>query len=320
MKQVLARLLCPALLCGLLVTGGAAATLQSGQAVYQLSLDPLGTEPFSYSETETYSATLVPVSTRVYSDSGASLLVEIFTYQEDTGYWALDSLLSGQEQLEVRDGFYLYHIATLAHSGQGNDTLDRGIWLKAPDRDSYQPVSATGEPVDEWALNLVNEAIASSLMPDALKGTDLREPITRAQFAALAVRLYEAASGQTISPPESSPFTDTSDPEVLKAYSMGFVAGVSETAFASQQLLTREQACVMLASVYRALGGGTSSSGSLSFSDLSAISSWARDSVSSMAQAGIVSGYGDGRFGPQDSAQRQACLLMALRIYQGNPE
>ena len=61
MKKALARLLASALLCGLLTTGAAAATLQSGQAVYQLSLDPLGTEPFSYSDTETYSATLVPI-------------------------------------------------------------------------------------------------------------------------------------------------------------------------------------------------------------------------------------------------------------------
>ena len=57
MKKAIVRLLSASLLCALLTTGAAATTLQSGQAAYQLSLDPLGTEPFSYSDTETYSAT-----------------------------------------------------------------------------------------------------------------------------------------------------------------------------------------------------------------------------------------------------------------------
>ena len=101
MKKVLTRILSGVLLCALLTTGAAAATLQSGQAAYQLSLDPLGTEPFSYSDTETYSATLVPIGTRVSSETGALLLVEIFTYSESSGHWALNSLLSGQSDLVV---------------------------------------------------------------------------------------------------------------------------------------------------------------------------------------------------------------------------
>ena len=220
MKQAIVRLLSAALTCGFLTTGAGAATLQSGQASYQLTLDPLGTEPFSYSDTEVYSATLVPVGTRVESDSGALLLVEVFTYSQDSGHWVLDSLLSGQSELVVRDDACLYHVSTLPGDGQGDAPLDRGIWLKAPGQDSCQPVSATGELVDEWALNLVNQAIADGLMPSVLQGRDLRSPITRAQFAALTVRLYEAASGQAIPAPEegSSPFTDTDDPEILKAY------------------------------------------------------------------------------------------------------
>lgn len=317
MKHAISRLLSAALLCGLLTTGAGAATIQSGQAAYHLTLDPLGTEPFSYSHTEVYSATLVPVGTRVESDSGARLLVEVFTYSQDAGHWVLNSLLSGQSELVVRDNVSLYHVATLPGDGQGDNPLDRGIWLKAPGHGSAQPVSATGEAVDEWALNLVNQAIADGLIPTALQGQDLREPITRSQFAALTVRLYETASGQTVPAPETgtNPFEDTSDLEILKAYSMGFTAGISDTAFGPQEHLTREQAAVMLSSVCRALGQ-TMPAGTASFTDGEAISPWARDSVSAMSQAGIVTGYGDGTFGPQDTAQSQACLIMALRIFQ----
>ena len=313
MKRIFAGFLVSALLCSLLPATAAAATLQSGQASYQLSLDPLGTEPFSYSDTEVYSATLVPVGTQIQSDSGALLLVEIFTHSQETGHWVLDTLLSGQDQLTIRDGTLLYHVSTLSPD---NTALDRGIWLKAPDQNSCRPISATGEPVDEWALNLVNEAIANNLMPDHLKGQDLREPITRIQFVSLAVRLYETVQGQAIPIPEECPFLDTSDPAVQKAYSMGFTAGVSENTFAPDQLLTREQAAVTLAAVWNALGGAPASAGFSPFADWEQISPWAQDSVALLTQAGIVSGYEDGRFGPQDSAQRQACLLMALRIFQ----
>ena len=123
-------------------------------------------------------------------------------------------------------------------------------------------------------------------MPDHLKGQDLREPITRLQFAALTVRLYETASGQSIAAPRENPFTDTSDPEALKAYSMGFTAGTSASTFGPGELLTREQAAVMLAAVYRALGGSVPD-GTPSFSDGGEISSWAQSSVAFMAQSGI---------------------------------
>mgnify|MGYP003048688383 CR=1 FL=1 len=199
MKKLFSLLLSAALLSGLLVTGASAATLQSNQAVYQLSQDPLGTEPFSYSATETHSATLVPVGTAIQSGGDGLLLVEVFLYHEAEKHWNLDSMLSGQSQLTIRDGDHIYHISTMdPSSSEPNAVLDRGIWVKGQSTGEVQPVTVTGEPVDDWAANLVNEAIAKDLFPAHLKGQDLREPITRTQFAALSVRLYEAMSGQTI--------------------------------------------------------------------------------------------------------------------------
>lgn len=62
------------------------------------------------------------------------------------------------------------------------------------------PVSAasvfTGETVDEWAVERVESAIRLELMPECLEGQDLRAEMTRAEFAALTVKLYEAMSGK----------------------------------------------------------------------------------------------------------------------------
>ena len=105
------------------------------------------------------------------------------------------------------------------------------------------PVSAasvfTGETVDEWAVERVESAIRLELMPECLEGQDLRAEMTRAEFAALTVKLYEAMSGKLAEVPKQNPFRDTQDPEVLKAYGLGFVTGLTEDTFGGEEPVTR---------------------------------------------------------------------------------
>ena len=120
MKKLFSLLLSAALLSGLLVTGAAAATLQSNQAVYQLSQDPLGTEPFSYSATETHSATLVPVGTAIQSEGDGLLLVEVFFWQ-----WA-----DGLRGLVIGTVSYIApELVTKGHADARSDVYSLGIVL-----------------------------------------------------------------------------------------------------------------------------------------------------------------------------------------------
>ena len=51
----------------------------------------------------------------------------------------------------------------------------------------------------EWANEELEKADAMGLIPDCLEGEDLTQPITRAEFAAVAVKVYEAlANGEAI--------------------------------------------------------------------------------------------------------------------------
>lgn len=113
-------------------------------------------------------------------------------------------------------------------------------------------VEVDAELVDPWASELVNRAVEKKLMPECLEGVSLKENITRAEFAAVCVRLYEAMSNETAKLPANNPFQDTDDPDVLKAYELGVVSGLAPDFFGGDELLTREQAAVMLASVYKA--------------------------------------------------------------------
>ena len=197
----------------------------------------------------------------------------------------------------------------------------------------------------DWALPELAEADALGLIPDALREADLTKPITRAEFAAVSVKVFEALTFTKATPVAVNPFTDTADPEVLKALGLGVTNGMSATTFEPDRLLNREQAATMLTRVFKKvnLSGWTlETDGSFNeqfkafftmpelFGDDANISAWAKDSVYFMAANGIIKGMGSDEngkptFAPKDvtesqkavgyaNATRQQALLIAVRM------
>ena len=177
----------------------------------------------------------------------------------------------------------------------------------------------------DWAVPELEKAQNLGLIPDSLDGKDFAQPINRAEFAAVSVKLYENLSGKTAAVPAQNPFTDTSDPDVLKAYNVGLTAGTSATTFEPNELLSREQAATMLTRVYKAatLSGwtlGTDPSYPIrytkpsAFADDRGISEWAKDSVYFMASKDVITGTGDNNFSPSLDAPREQAIIIAVRV------
>lgn len=57
----------------------------------------------------------------------------------------------------------------------------------------------------DWAKAELDTAAGLGLIPACLEGKDLTKPITRAEFAAVSVKAYEALSG-TAAIPANNPF------------------------------------------------------------------------------------------------------------------
>ncbi len=191
-----------------------------------------------------------------------------------------------------------------------------------------------------WAQEELALADSYGLIPDALLSSDLTKPITRAEFAAVSVRVYEALTGTHVEFDGTNPFADCADPEVLKAYFIGSVTGTSSTTFEPDALLNREQAATMLTRVFKKVtfDGWTVKQDSAftdafralftmpePFADDDKISSWARDSVYFMNANGIIKGVGGGMFAPQNTtdaevavgyanATREQALIIAARM------
>ena len=206
----------------------------------------------------------------------------------------------------------------------------------------YSNVLTLNEKIDfeasEWAQEELARADELGLIPDCLEGADLTRPITRAEFAAVSVKVYEALSGTPALPAVTDPFTDTTDIEVLKAYNAGITNGTGDgTTFSPNALLNREQAATMLARVFKKVtmpGWSLATDGQYplsytkpaAFKDDGDISGWAKDFVYFMAANGIIQGN-EGKFMPKAvtpeqeaagyaQATREQALLIAVRMVE----
>lgn len=176
-------------------------------------------------------------------------------------------------------------------------------------------VNAPDFEASDWAQTYIQQADELGLIPEVLEGADMTKPITRLEFAAVAVKTYEAIAGTAAIPAITNPFTDTDYIEVLKAYNLGVTSGTSATTFSPDTLLNREQMAVMLTRVFQrsTIPGWPENNPPLEytkpapFADDADISEWAKDCVYFMAANGIVSGVGGNKFAPRAvTTQQQA--------------
>ncbi len=195
-------------------------------------------------------------------------------------------------------------------------------------------VTAEAEPpawsqASSWAVGELTKADNAGLIPDILKGADLTKPITREEFCELALLLYEKGTGNSPAPASPNPFTDTKNPQVLKAFALGITTGTSATTFSPQVLINREQCAAMLFRAIKAIhpDGDYSVAGIPDFPDQKHISSYAVEAAKYMSKLGIVKGDAKGYFMHKATtdeqtaagygmAAREAAILMSVRTYE----
>lgn len=181
--------------------------------------------------------------------------------------------------------------------------------------DSGTSTTSFGSPVSDWAKPEVEQAYEAGLVPDVLIGEDLTKKVDRAEFAAIAVKLYESLSGKSASKADN-PFDDIAGNkcknEILKAYNLNITVGTSQNKFSPNINITREQVATMLTRAYKKsefpewniVNDGMyplNFMGVQKFSDDNEISDYAKESVYFMTRWGIIKGVGDNKFAPKNS-------------------
>ena len=131
--------------------------------------------------------------------------------------------------------------------------------------------------------------------------------ITRAEFATMINRAfgYDSVSA---TPFRDVPVTSWYADDVGIAYNTGYIQGTSASTFSPNSSITREEAAVILARVLMLpaeVGENTL------FTDSRTMANWSKGYIAAITRQGIVQGYPDGRFGPQDKLTRgQAAIIL----------
>lgn len=203
---------------------------------------------------------------------------------------------------------------------------------------SPAPAPPTEGKVSDWAKPEIEKAKEQNLIPDSLIKEDLTKPINRVEFAAVCVKVFENLTSSNAIPAAANPFSDTSDPEVLKALNVGITNGTSDTTFSPGNKLSREEAATMLTRVFKrcTIPGWTLLTDSdfplnytqpARFADDASISEWAKDSVYFMVSNNIIQGVGSNLFAPKNTtteqeargyanATREQALAIAVRMVE----
>ena len=193
------------------------------------------------------------------------------------------------------------------------------------------PFTVSGAPVDEiaagteglspWAAGEVNLAVDEKLVTDKLL-SQFPKNITREEFCELAVLLYEKLTGLKADV-GANPFTDTKNPEVLKAFKLGIVNGTNpeKTLFSPNLEITREQISAMLLRTLQAAMPNLQPTGEFkaNFLDANRISPWALSAVKFMNANDIIKGSttsdGSAYFLPQGNTTREMAIMLVLRSF-----
>lgn len=169
----------------------------------------------------------------------------------------------------------------------------------------------------------LDKAESLRITTDALIWNDLTTPITREEFAELAVKYYEMVTGKKAEPHPTKRFTDCNNPEVLKAVNLNITHGVGDsTKFEPESFLLRQQMAAMITRTIQACYEGLTLDveGVPDFNDQKLIASYATDSTKFMAKYKITVGDGNGNFSPNNYCTREQAIVFLVRAYQNKDQ
>lgn len=135
--------------------------------------------------------------------------------------------------------------------------------------------------------------------------------VTRAEFAKMVVGLFGYKATSDAVNFEDCKAEDWFTPYVAAGVEAGVIKGVSDTEFAPNATITREDACTILG---RALNK-VAQSNELKFTDADKVAEYAAPYVALLSELGYVNGYVDGSFAPTNNITRAEAAKIIAGIY-----
>ncbi len=167
-----------------------------------------------------------------------------------------------------------------------------------------------------WAEAAVRELVSAGILSGMGDGTFQPEAsVTRAQFAkmivlALGLEIDEAA---VLNLTDADQIPAWARPYVAAAMKAGLITGYEDGSFRADQQITRLQIAVIMGRAL-ALKGVVPTGEAKQFTDRDAIPAWATAQFDAATQAGLITGFEDGSFRPDQNATRAQAAVLTLRL------
>ena len=196
------------------------------------------------------------------------------------------------------------------------DLLGAGSWSLGQESAGtwdYYPLWLNGLPYGDvqghWATHYIIQAAQEGWMTGASPTSFAPErPLTRAEAAVVLCRLLELKAAPASHPDFADASGHWARDYIRTAHYHGLVSGVGEDRFAPDRTLSRQEMAVMLD---LALGLGSAVPAKNPFSDVSRTGNpWSYGAILRLHKAGVVSGYGDGTFRPEEGVRRAELAVM----------
>lgn len=181
----------------------------------------------------------------------------------------------------------------------------------------YKTISHTD--VFGWYEPPASFVLARGIMND-INGLFMpKASITRSDLAFFLSNMggenMESLNSTFIDVPKDHPYMKSID----WAYGAGLIKGYEDGTFKPDQVITRQELAVMLNRYTQIIGKSHMPriNKQITFKDNNKISPFAKESVSSLQQADVIGGRGNGYFVPGDNVTRAECAKMIQAVMDG---
>lgn len=184
------------------------------------------------------------------------------------------------------------------------------------------PYSVQASDLSQWAEPDYEAASQAGLISSELVSKNLQENITRQEFCQLIMKIYDHIAKNAVPDADlASPFVDTADVNVVRAYNRGIIAGRSAEIFDPEGAITRQEMTKMLINTLKAAEVNVvvlkSEVDTLieDFEDIVEASDWASIELAIALKYGIIAGSEESAVEPLGYVTREQAISLIQRTY-----
>lgn len=296
---------------------------------YTVKVTVAGT-PLVYKDAENNDAdsvqgTVYPSTTRRPSTGGGSTTPEVKSYNvsvkaDDNGKATVNKIKATAGEtvavnVEPNEGYKVKEITVKDVNGKSIDVDQKTRTFEMPEGAVTVTVTfeeGTEEPTPDdkgkfkdvpdsfWAAADIYTLREAGIIDG--KTADEFDPegqVTRAEFTKMIVKMFGVEAKDTKVEFADCGEDDWFTPFVAAAVEAGYVKGYSDTEFAPDKVISREEACAILGRAY-----AKAANSELSFTDKDSIDEYAQPYVALLVEMGFINGYEDGTFRAQNHITR----------------